>query len=65
MESHDPGTDDALGYKLETSGRYSHAAGHLKQLAARHGFDVLDTVPVAIRVEQGQAIMGWIALWRA
>ncbi len=65
VESFEPDPQDALGFKLETSGRYSHAASYLQALAARHGFTVLDTQPVAIRVEQGQAIMGELALWRA
>jgi predicted TPR repeat methyltransferase len=59
------GLQDELGFKLETSSRYSHAACYLQALTARHGFTVPATQPVAIRVEQGQAIMGQLALWRA
>lgn len=65
VESFEPGPQDALGFKLELSGRYSHAASYLQTLAERHGFTVLENHPVAIRVEQGQAIMGQLALWRA
>lgn len=65
VESFEPGPQDELGFKLETSGRYSHAASYLTALAARHGFTVLTTQTVTIRVEQGQAIMGQLALWRA
>ncbi|WP_052162168.1 tetratricopeptide repeat protein [Aquabacterium sp. NJ1] len=65
VESFEPGPQDEMGFKLETSGRYSHAASYLTALAARHGFTVLATQTVTIRVEQGQAIMGQLALWRA
>lgn len=65
VESFEPGPQDKLGFKLETSGRYSHADSYLAALATRHGFEVLDTQPVAIRVEKGQSIMGRITLWRA
>lgn len=65
VASFEPGLQDELGFKLETSSRYSHAACYLQALTARHGFTVPATQPVAIRVEQGQAIMGQLALWRA
>lgn len=52
-------------YRLETSGRYAHAAAYLDRLASRHGFAVVQRQDVDVRFEQNKAIKGWLDVWRA
>lgn len=66
VESFAPGPEwPEQDYRLETSGRYAHAAAYLDRLAAHHGFERISRSEVDIRVEQGKPIQGWLDVWRA
>lgn len=65
VESFEPTANDEPGFRLETSGRFSHADRYLRDLAEQHHFSVEQWLEVAIRIEQAQAIDGRLTLWRA
>jgi predicted TPR repeat methyltransferase len=56
--------DLARGHRLESSGRYSHADGHLRKLAERHGFKVLAHDATVIRHDKNQPLHGQLVLWQ-
>ncbi len=53
-----------IGYRLEPTGRYSHAVAYLSRLAAANGFRVLESVPTRIRTEHGKPVNGHMAVWQ-
>lgn len=68
MESAVPAASEAdlqRGHRLEPSGRYTHADAHLRDLASRHGFDVVRHDATTIRQDRDRAIEGQLVLWRA
>jgi predicted TPR repeat methyltransferase len=52
--------EDALGmtetWKLEHSGRYTHALGYLKKIAAESGFSNVESSPIVLREEYGEPV---------
>lgn len=60
-----PGADDNLrGHRLEPTGRYTHGAAYLAQLARAHGFTIVRQEEVTLREEQHQPVTGQLHLWR-
>lgn len=55
---------DSLGYTLRASGRYAHQLSYLDKLASKHGFAILQCLPQTIRMENLQAIPGYLLIWR-
>ncbi|MET0312052.1 MAG: methyltransferase domain-containing protein [Burkholderiaceae bacterium] len=49
------------GYELRPSQRYAHSHRYVRELAARHGFEVLEFVHEAVREEQRQPVEGLFA----
>lgn len=47
-----------LGVQLLPSLRYAHSADYLRELARRHGFNVVSTQDAPIRADQGKPLMG-------
>ncbi|MFZ6871919.1 tetratricopeptide repeat protein [Undibacterium sp. Di27W] len=58
-----PGVEH-IGYQLRNSGRYAHQLTYLQSLAAQHGFTILQCLPQTIRMENLQAIPGYLLIWR-
>jgi predicted TPR repeat methyltransferase/Flp pilus assembly protein TadD len=54
--------DSAPGYWLGASGRFSHHADYLRELAASHGFAVRQLQKIRIRLESRRPVMGWLAV---
>lgn len=52
------------GYVLRGTGRYAHQSSYLKKLALAHGFAILQCLPQTIRMENLQAIPGYLHIWR-
>lgn len=52
------------GYRLESTGRYTHARAHLIDLAATHGFTVVRQEEVKLREEGHRPVTGQLHLWR-
>ncbi len=50
-------------YKLESTGRYSHASSYINKLAA-HGFLPVEMVETNLRMEQGKPVNGHLILWK-
>lgn len=50
--------DDTQDFALQPSLRYAHSDRYLRELAARHGFDVIGIVPAPVREEQRESIAG-------
>jgi len=55
---------ESLGYTLRASGRYAHQSNYLEKLAQEHGFTILQCLPQTIRMENLQAIPGYLYIWR-
>jgi predicted TPR repeat methyltransferase len=53
-----------IGYTLRNSGRYAHELNYLDKLASEHGFASLQCLPQTIRMENLQAIPGYLLIWR-
>lgn len=53
-----------IGYTLRSSGRYAHQLNYLDMLASEHGFASLQCLPQTIRMENLQAIPGYLLIWR-
>ncbi len=61
-----PSADDNLrGHRLEPTGRYTHAASHLAELARAHGFTIVRQEDVTLREEKHQPVAGQLHLWRS
>ncbi|MFZ6719343.1 tetratricopeptide repeat protein [Undibacterium sp. Ji49W] len=58
-----PASDDS-GYCLRPSGRYAHRTGYLQQLASQCGYHIVHMSPQTIRMENHQAIPGYVFIWR-
>ena len=50
-------------YKLMPTGRFAHSADYLNRLATEHNFRIIEMQATQLRVEQGKAVQGFIALW--
>lgn len=61
LETAEQGGED---FRLNSSGRFSHAAGYADKLAAESGFDVLRMQPAQLRLENGLPVEGALALWQ-
>lgn len=60
-----PSEDDLRrGHRLEPTGRYTHAATQLAELALAHGFTVVRQEDVTLREEKHQPVAGQLHLWR-
>ncbi|MFZ6744708.1 tetratricopeptide repeat protein [Undibacterium sp. JH2W] len=57
-------SEEHPGYQLRNSGRYAHQLPYLQGLAAQHGFTILQCLPQTIRMENLQAIPGYLLIWR-
>lgn len=53
------GDDSAMGYRIETHGRYSHARGYVEQVFTEAGFDVA-TGEAELRMEAGIPVRGLV-----
>jgi len=53
------------GYRLNGSGRYAHALAYLERLARDHGFTFAERRDVTLRLDHGEPVEGYVALWRA
>ncbi len=51
------------GYRLQSTGRYAHAATHLRMLAGRHGFEERLWAATPIRKQRGAPVPGWVAIF--
>lgn len=52
------------GYKLETTGRYTHRADYLDALAAQHGYHTLHFAQETIRMNLGKPASGHLVMLR-
>ncbi|ANM09018.1 MULTISPECIES: class I SAM-dependent DNA methyltransferase [unclassified Rhizobium] len=55
---------DCGGFHLAPSLRYAHSEAYVRQLAARHGFDILKIVKAVIRKDGGKPVAGILFLTR-
>ncbi|OWV77529.1 methyltransferase [Rhizobium sp. N122] len=55
---------DSGGFHLAPSLRYAHSEAYVRQLAARHGFDILEIVKTVIRKDGGKPVAGILFLTR-
>lgn len=55
---------NSIGYMLRSSGRYAHQLSYLDKLASEYGFTSLQCSPQTIRMENLQAIPGYLLIWR-
>jgi predicted TPR repeat methyltransferase len=55
VETHDQA---AHGYRLDPSGRYSHAESYLRPALAGAGFEGIEITPVVLRRERGREVSG-------
>lgn len=55
----------AAAYQLENTGRYSHAANYLIELAAANSFLPQEMMPTQIRMERGNPVNGYLVLWKS
>jgi predicted TPR repeat methyltransferase len=49
-------------FVIRSSRRFAHSIPYLETLAGRHGFHVDGIIPVAVRLEEGQDILGHVAV---
>ncbi|MFZ6733019.1 tetratricopeptide repeat protein [Undibacterium sp. Ji42W] len=56
--------NDVAGYTLRSSGRYAHQLSYLGKLASAYEFTLLQCLPQTIRMENLQAIPGYLLIWR-
>lgn len=56
--------DHARGYRLEPSGRYSHADAHLRDLAQQHGLQIVRHESSNLRRHQNHHVQGQLVLWQ-
>ena len=52
------------GYILRQTRRYAHAASYLRQLIARHGYELLSLEQAALRSEKQQDVQGFVVVLR-
>ncbi|MBI3223105.1 MAG: tetratricopeptide repeat protein [Nitrosomonadales bacterium] len=52
------------GYKLETTGRYTHRDDYLEALAAQHGYQTLHFAQETIRMNLGKPALGHLVMLR-
>ncbi|HYW56531.1 MAG TPA: tetratricopeptide repeat protein [Polaromonas sp.] len=52
------------GYKLTPTGRYAHSMAYLSRMATHHGFEILSTMNIQCRLEQGKEVPGRLTLLR-
>jgi len=53
-----------LDYQLLNSARYAHSIAYLNRLASLNGFQALHITETQIRLDKGQPIQGYLAVWR-
>lgn len=58
------GEGAAQDCQLRASGRYAHAAAYLRRLAAEQGWQGCELQAATLRLDQGQPVAGWLALFR-
>jgi len=56
--------DKAQDFRLTHSGRYEHSANYLKRLAVAHGLISISMASIPVRLEQGNPVAGWAAIWK-
>jgi predicted TPR repeat methyltransferase len=56
--------DSAVGYQLQSTGRYKHTLSYMNQLASQHGFKWLEKVPTVIRSDNEKPIQGSMVVWQ-
>ena len=56
----EPGQD----YRLNSTGRYTHASGYLERLAKDHGFTPIESLTTSIRTEASQPVPSHLLVWR-
>jgi len=59
-----PEQSDQQEYRLEITGRYTHASGYINRLAASNDFLVRDMAETQIRVERERPVNGYLVLWQ-
>ncbi|MCA9679304.1 MAG: hypothetical protein KC464_30010, partial [Myxococcales bacterium] len=59
------GGDAATDHELRPTGRWRHAPGYLRRLAAAHGFVVEAMTPAELRREHHDEVAGLIVVLRA
>ena len=58
VETLPPGEGE--GYRLNVSGRYSHAEGYLRETAGEAGLHFLEATPAVLRKEFGEPVEGFV-----
>ncbi|MES1981951.1 MAG: tetratricopeptide repeat protein [Pseudomonadota bacterium] len=56
--------EEGPAYRLDHTGRYAHSSVYLKKLAAEYGFLSGQMVYVRTRLEAGEPVQAWLALWQ-
>ena len=51
-------------YRLTATARYAHSIDYLSRMAGENSFDILTTVANQIRLEKGNSVNGYLAVWR-
>jgi len=59
-----PDLPAARDFRLNTSGRYTHALDYVTRTGTSNGFEMLSMKEMQVRVEQGKAVPGYLMLWR-
>jgi predicted TPR repeat methyltransferase len=59
-----PDLPDARDFRLNTTGRYTHSLDYVTRTGSNHGFELLSTKEMQVRVEYGRAVSGYLMLWR-
>lgn len=54
----------AEGFRIDSHGRYSHTADHVRQALVAAGLDARPLEDVFLRMESGQQVRGWLAVGR-
>lgn len=57
------GEEGIKDYQLNQTGRYAHSPGYIDRIALVSGFNKLGLTPDNIRLEKGEPVMGWLALF--
>jgi len=53
------------GYKLETTGRYTHSTNYLYRLASENGFLMQKMDSTQIRMENGKPVQGYLVIFKS
>jgi len=55
---------DSRDYQLNATGRYAHSVAYLARMASDSGFEILSTTDTQSRLDKGNPVQGYLALWR-